>query len=150
MPYQWSWSVGVTHQLLNNSAVSVDYVANVSRDQLGVIDINEPVNRVRPGVDVFDPDGELIPAEARGDDLPARPAVANPRGVQRRLQVAAVLVRQAHGEPLERAPRLHAAGGHYVGLGNPDARRVWLDNDIHADYGRFAPTARTCWPRAPP
>jgi len=26
----------------------------------------------------------------------------------------------------------------YVGLGNPDARRVWLDNDIRADYGRFA------------
>ena len=26
----------------------------------------------------------------------------------------------------------------YVGLGNPDARRVWLDNDIGADYGEFA------------
>ena len=26
---------------------------------------------------------------------------------------------------------------HYVGLGNPDARRVWLDNDPGADYGRF-------------
>jgi len=28
--------------------------------------------------------------------------------------------------------------GHYVGLGNPDARRVWLDNDLAADNGRFA------------
>ena len=27
---------------------------------------------------------------------------------------------------------------HYVGLGNPDARRVWLDNDPRADYGLFA------------
>ena len=36
-------------------ALSVDYVANASRNQLGVIDINEPVNGVRPGVDVFDP-----------------------------------------------------------------------------------------------
>ena len=27
---------------------------------------------------------------------------------------------------------------HYVGLGNPDARRVWLDADPRADYGRFA------------
>ena len=45
MPYQWSWSVGVNHQLFNNAAVAVDYVANVSRDQLGVVDINEPVNR---------------------------------------------------------------------------------------------------------
>ncbi len=25
----------------------------------------------------------------------------------------------------------------YVGTGNPDARRVWLDNDIRADYGEF-------------
>jgi hypothetical protein len=26
----------------------------------------------------------------------------------------------------------------FVGLGNPDARRVWLDNDPRADYGHFA------------
>ena len=45
LPYQWSWSVGVSHQLFANAAVSVDYVANASRDQLGVVDINEPVNR---------------------------------------------------------------------------------------------------------
>jgi hypothetical protein len=25
----------------------------------------------------------------------------------------------------------------YVGIGNPDARRVWLDNDPRADYGTF-------------
>jgi len=31
---------------------------------------------------------------------------------------------------------------HYVGLGSPDARRVWLDNDIEADYGRFASDRR--------
>ena len=31
-------------------ALTVDYVANVARDQNGVIDINEPVNRVRSGV----------------------------------------------------------------------------------------------------
>jgi hypothetical protein len=31
---------------------------------------------------------------------------------------------------------------HYVGLGNPDSRRVWLDNDIRADYGRFASDRR--------
>src|SRR6185295_8182536 len=65
LPYTVSWSLGVSHQIFGNSAVSVDYVANASRDQLGVIDINEPVNRVRPGVGVFDPDGTLIPPEAR-------------------------------------------------------------------------------------
>ena len=26
----------------------------------------------------------------------------------------------------------------YVGIGNPDARRVWLDNDPRADYGEFS------------
>ena len=31
---------------------------------------------------------------------------------------------------------------HYVGLGNPDARRMWLDNDIRADYGRFTSDRR--------
>lgn len=31
---------------------------------------------------------------------------------------------------------------HYVGLGNPDARRVWLDNDIRADYGAFTSDRR--------
>jgi len=30
----------------------------------------------------------------------------------------------------------------YVGLGNPDARRVWLDNDPRADYGRFTSDRR--------
>ena len=30
----------------------------------------------------------------------------------------------------------------YVGIGNPDARRMWLDNDIRADYGRFASDRR--------
>jgi hypothetical protein len=31
---------------------------------------------------------------------------------------------------------------HYVGLGNPDARRVWLDNEPRTDYGRFASDRR--------
>ena len=60
MGYQWSWSFGINHQLFNNAAVAVDYVANASRDQLGVVDINEPTNGVRPGVDVFDPTGGVI------------------------------------------------------------------------------------------
>src|SRR5687767_21073 len=66
MPYQWSWSAGVNHQFSTNMAVAFDYVANASRDQLGVVDINEPVNGVRPGIAVFDPQGTLIPSVARG------------------------------------------------------------------------------------
>lgn len=64
--YLWSFSFGVKRELMPNTAVSVDYIGNRGRDQTGIIDINEPVNRVRPGISVFDPTGELIPAAARG------------------------------------------------------------------------------------
>ena len=78
MPYQWAWSLGVNHELFANAALAVDYVANASRDQLGVVDINEPVNGVRPGVAVFDPTGELIPAAGPQHALQARAANADP------------------------------------------------------------------------
>ncbi len=64
--YLWSFSVGVKREVMPGLAVSVDYVGNRGRDQTGIIDINEPVNRVRPGINVFDPAGTLIPASARG------------------------------------------------------------------------------------
>jgi hypothetical protein len=69
--YLWSWSGGVERQLMPNLAMTVDYVGNIGRDQTGKIDINEgPLNAAgsvtRLGVDVFDPTGTLIPAEARG------------------------------------------------------------------------------------
>ena len=66
LPYTWSWSVGVNHQIGTNAAIGADYVANISRDQMGIIDINEPVNGVRPGPGAFDPTGALIPLDARG------------------------------------------------------------------------------------
>ena len=37
-PYQWSWSVGLSQQIGPVAAVGVDYVANVSRNQIGLID----------------------------------------------------------------------------------------------------------------
>lgn len=74
MGYLWSYSVGVTRQLMANMAVTVDYVGNRGRDQQGLIDINEP--RLlpdgtfgRPGVDSFDPEGALIPPQARDVDF---------------------------------------------------------------------------------
>lgn len=138
MPYQDSWSLGLAHQIGSQTAITVDYVANVARDQNGVVDINEPVNRVRPGVSVFDPGGVLIPAEARGVNFRrVLQNQSNPAfdadykslqvGVQKRLSNRwsgrlAYTVQKAN----------------YVGLGNPDTKRVWLDNDIRADYGTFA------------
>jgi hypothetical protein len=68
--YLWSFSFGVKREVMPNLAVSADYVGNRGRNQTGLIDINEgppgPTGIVtRPGVNVFDPTGELIPPEAR-------------------------------------------------------------------------------------
>jgi hypothetical protein len=137
MPYQWSWSIGVNHQLLANTAVSIDYVANASRDQLGVVDINEPIAGVRPGPAVFDPGGVLIPAEARTVSF-QRVLQTQTReefnGDYKSLQMS-LLRRMANRWSARVAYTLQRSN--YVGLGNPDARRVWLDDDIEADYGRF-------------
>jgi outer membrane receptor for ferrienterochelin and colicin len=71
MAYTWAFSAGVKHELTPTMAASIDYVGNRGRDNTAIIDINEgPINpatgRVtRLGVNVFDPDGELVPPEAR-------------------------------------------------------------------------------------
>ena len=142
LPYTWSWSVGINHQFARNAAIAADYVANVSRDQLGVIDINEPVNGVRPGVAVFDPNGVLIPAEARATRFGRVLQVqTNPAfdGRYQSLQFS-FLKRMADRWSGRVAYTLQESK--YVGLGNPDARRVWLDRDPRADLGRFASDRR--------
>ncbi len=137
MPYTWSWSAGVSQELFGQMALSVDYVANASRDQLGVIDINEPVNGVRPGVAVFDPNGEIIPPEARGVSfLRVLQSQTSPvfDGDYKSLQVA-LNKRMSNRWSGRIAYTLQRSN--YVGIGNPDARRVWLDNEPEADYGEF-------------
>jgi hypothetical protein len=142
LPYTWSWSAGVNHQFSANAAIAADYVANVSRDQLGVIDLNEPLNGIRPGVDVIDPSGVLVPAAARATrfarllQVQTSPAFD---GNYRSFQLSA-LKRMANRWSGRVAYTLQES--RYVGLGNPDARRVWLDNDPRADYGRFASDRR--------
>ncbi len=137
MPYAWAWSVGFSHQMFGNAAIGIDYVGNASRDQLGVVDINEPVNGVRPGVDVFDPDGTLIPPEARRTNF-ARVLQTQSgdqfNGSYNSLQVS-LNKRMSHRWSGRLAYTLQHSN--YVGIGNPDARRMWLDNEISADDGRF-------------
>jgi hypothetical protein len=138
LPYTVSWSVGVNQQLFPNAAGAIDYVANVSRDQLGIIDINEPVNGIRPGVNAFDPSGRMIPPEARSTPfLRVLQAQTSPLfdGDYSSLQFSFVR-RMANRWSGRVAYTLQESN--YVGLGNPDARRVWLDNDPRADYGHFA------------
>jgi len=138
MPHTWSWSGGISQELFGKMALSVDYVANASRDQLGVVDLNEPVNGARPGVAVFDPTGSLIPVEARGVNfqrvLQSQTSdVFN--GDYKSLQVSLVK-RMANRWSGRLAYTLQRSN--YVGTGNPDARRVWLDNDPRVDYGEFS------------
>jgi hypothetical protein len=71
MGYLLGFSAGIQREVLPGIAVTVDYVGNRGRDQTARIDINEPRllpdGRIgRPGPSVFDPDGTLIPAQARG------------------------------------------------------------------------------------
>jgi carboxypeptidase family protein/TonB-dependent receptor-like protein len=136
------WSAGINHQFSANAAVAADYVANVSRDQLGVIDLNEPINGIRPGVHVIDPSGVLVPVEARATRFARMLQVQTSplfNGNYQSFQLSA-LKRMANRWSGRIAYTLQES--HYVGLGNPDARRVWLDNDPRADYGRFASDRR--------
>jgi hypothetical protein len=116
----------------------VDYVGNVSRDQNGVVDINEPVNGVRPGIAVFDPNGALIPAGARATNF-RRVLQTQSRdefnGDYHSLQIA---FQKRMSSRWSGRVAYTLQRSHFVGLGSPDNRRVWLDNDIRADYGRFA------------
>jgi hypothetical protein len=144
LPYQWAYSIGINHQLASNVGLTADFVGNVSKDQFGQVDINEPVNRVRPGLAAFE--SLLIPG--------AIPAAARTANFGRVLQSVTSSAFDGDYKSLQisvvkrLAQRWSARGaytlqkGNYVGLGNPDARRVWLDNDIRADYGRFASDKR--------
>jgi outer membrane receptor protein involved in Fe transport len=142
LPYQWAWSVGLSQQIGSVSAVGVDYVANVSRDQIGIIDINEPVNGVRPGVAVFDPTGIYVPAVARSTSF-QRVLLTTSRpefdGDYKSVQLS---FNKRMSNRWSGRLAYTAQQSHYVGLGNPDARRVWLDNSIETDYGRFASDRR--------
>lgn len=74
LPYLWAFSLGFKRQLFSDLAVGADYVGNRGRNQVALIDINEgppgPNGRItRPGVNVFDPNGELVPPEARSTNF---------------------------------------------------------------------------------
>lgn len=74
LPYLWAFSIGMKQQIGSDLAVSADYVGNRGRDQVALIDINEGPpganGRItRLGVNVFDPNGELVPPEARSTNF---------------------------------------------------------------------------------
>lgn len=70
MAYTWNFSIGLKHEVMSNTAVSVDYVGSRGYDLTAPIDINEgPLNAAgritRPGVAAFDPNATLVTGAAR-------------------------------------------------------------------------------------
>jgi hypothetical protein len=136
MPYTWSWSFGVARELAPDVALTLDYVGNVSRDQLGVIDINEPVNGVRPGVDVFDPDGTIVPAEARGVNFGRVLQYQTVDGLDGSYNSFQVGLNKRFSRQFALRSAYTLQKTNYVGLSYPENRRVWLDGEPEADKGR--------------
>ena len=148
MGYIWSFSLGVRRELMAGMAASVDYIGNRGRDQTALIDINEPRllagGRIgRPGVSVFDPDGTLIPAQARN------------AAFQRVRQFQTLDALNTDYNALEFALEKRYANrwsgrvsytlaeandvqGAAVGGNNISTKRVSNDLDPRADYGRTA------------
>jgi hypothetical protein len=142
LAYQWAYSFGFSRELGRNAAVTLDFVGNISRDQTGEIDINAPrtgaLRGTRPGVNVFDPNGEYITGSARNTSFQRVRLLTSDSaldGDYKSLQ-AAFVKRMANRWSGRLSYTLQKAN--YVGLGNPDARTVWINTDIEADYGRFA------------
>jgi outer membrane receptor protein involved in Fe transport len=138
MPYQWGWSFGIQRELAPDWALTADYVANVSRDQIGLIDINEPINGVRPGVDVFDPNGELVPFDLEGARntnfrrvLQYQSPGDDMNGDYKSLQIG-LRKRFSNRYGLRTAYTLQKANR----VGTAAESQVWDSNDIRADYGR--------------
>ncbi len=145
MGYLIGFSAGVQRELIPTVALTVDYVGNRGRDQTLRIDINEPRllanGRIgRPGPSVFDPDGTLIPAAARGTNFQkvlqyqTRPQFntdydALEVGVQRRLS------NRWSGRFAYTLSRARDVNGSTTGGGNIVEKRVNDDLDPRLDYG---------------
>lgn len=141
MAYQWAYSFGVSQELGSNAAITVDFVGNISRDQTAELDVNAPVTGIlpgpRPGVAVFDPNGVLIPAEARNTNFNRVRVLQSSDAFDadyKSLQVGLVkrFANRWSGRLSYTLQR-----GNSVGLGNPDVRQVMDNTNPRMDYGRF-------------
>jgi hypothetical protein len=136
MPYLWAFSGGVKRELTPSLAVSIDYVGNVGRDQVQLVDINEgPPNALgritRLGVSGFDPNGEIIPPEARSTNF------------IRVLQYQSRSEFNSDYNALEMALEKRLSNRwsgrvSYTLARARDVGAIWYDTDLRADYGRTA------------
>ncbi len=143
MPYQWSFSFGVSRELTKNSAVTLDYVGNVSRDQMGPVDINESAPNAlgvvtRLGVNTFDPNSQILTGTQRNTtygrvfQYQTRPEF---NGKYNSMQFS--FIKRASNHWSGRVAYT-LQKSNYAGLGNPEARVFVNDANPLQDYGRFA------------
>ena len=139
MPHTWSWSAGVSQELFGQMAA----VGRLRGQRLA-----RPARRhrhQRAGQRRAARRGRVRPGRRRSSR--PRPAASSFQrvlqsqtspvfdGDYKSLQVSLVK-RMANRWSGRLAYTLQRSN--YVGIGNPDARRVWLDNDPRADYGEFS------------
>ena len=136
MPYLWAFSGGVKRELTPSLAVSIDYVGNVGRDQVQLVDINEGAPNAhgritRLGVSGFDPSGEIIPPQARSTNFI--------RVLQYQSRSEFDTDYNALEMALEKRLSNRWSGRVSYTLARArDVGAIWYDTDLRADYGRTA------------
>ena len=81
LPYHWAWSVGVTRQLLDNAALTVNYVGNASRDQLyGPAHPQHPDRRRAAKRGCVGSSGGVRSGGGAWHELPPRPSLGDVSG----------------------------------------------------------------------
>jgi hypothetical protein len=140
LAYTWAFSAGVKHEIARNMAVSADYVGNRGRNNTAIIDINEgPTNPAtgritRLGVNVFDPNGELVPLD--------NPAARNTNYVQfNQYQTLESLNADFNSLELGLEKRYSdrwSGRVSYTLARCRDVGNIIVDSDPRLDYGRCA------------
>lgn len=135
--YLWSFSVGFKQQLGNALAFGADYIGNRGRNQTGLIDLNEPVNGVRPGAAVFDPSGTLVPAQARGASFQRFLQFQTREDFNTDYNALELSIERRYMNRWSSRAAYTLARARDVGTqGGVGAKRVSDDLDPRSDYGR--------------
>lgn len=142
MGYLWGYSIGVQRELFADVGLSVDYVGNRGR-QTGLIDINEP--RVlpngqvgRPGPSGFDPEGELIPPEARNANYQRVLQYLFHPDIQTDYDSLEISLDKRYSSRWSGRVAYTLARARDTGLGGFNAKRFTDDLNPSVDYGRAA------------
>ena len=150
LPYTWSWSVGVNHQVGANSAVGVDTSPTCRAISSGSSISTSRSIGYGPGINTIDPTGALIPAEARATSFARVLQVqTGPQfdGDYKSMQLS-YLRRMANRWSGRLAYTLQSSHSSVSAIRTPDGSG-WTATPARTSDASH-PIARTCWPRAVP